>query len=94
MSQQGKIRIEVSSRTVPARIINVTRPVFSTTGSRLGDQTKTMVVYETSLDDSHRRAVQEAKRMSCSLGLDLEVVDRAKSGIIGRMASALEALGA
>jgi hypothetical protein len=92
MSGAGKIRVVVNSTTVPARLVEVVRPVYSSSGIWLGNQSRTAVVYEKAFDDSQRNAIQEAKKLSCRFGLDLEVVDRARSSIVGRLVSTLEGL--
>jgi hypothetical protein len=41
------------------------------------------------LDEEYRRAIDEGQKLSRNLGLDLEVVDSAKNGVLGRILSSL-----
>ena len=88
MSPEGRVRVLVRSRRVPARTITISRPIMSA-GLIVGTQTTTAVVYETSYDDNHSRAIQAAKKLSCNLDLDFEIVDRSRSNPLMRMISAL-----
>ena len=88
MKSEGKVRVIVRSKKVPARIVDVSTPAFTPSGVYLGAQKDRHVVYDTVLDDEHRRAIEEGRRLSFNLGLELEVVDAAK-GVMGRVLSAL-----
>ena len=89
MSSDGKVRVIVTSRKVPIRTIELRRPLYSQSGLLVGTQTSQAVLYENSFDDSHLRAIEEAKKLSCNIGLDLEVVDRSTWNPLRRVVSAL-----
>jgi len=89
MKPEGKVRVFVRSRKIPARIVDVRTPVFSPSGIYVGIARDRHIVYETVLDEEHRKAIDEGRRLSCNLGLELEVVDRAKSGPFRRALSLL-----
>jgi len=89
VSPDGTIRVFVSSRKVPARRIAIHRPVYSPSGVVLGTQTNYSVVYEKELADSHQRVIEEAKKLSCNLGLTLEVIDRSISSPFRRLISTI-----
>ena len=89
MSPDGKVRVLVRSRKVPTRTIELRRPLYSQSGVMVGTQISQAVLYENSFDVSHQRAIEEAKKLSCNLGLDLEVVDRSTWNPLRRIVSAL-----
>lgn len=89
MSPDGKVKVVVRSRRVPVRTVDVRVPVFSTSGVFMGTRSNRLVLYGSALDDNHKRAIEEGQKLSCSLGLDLEVVDASKSGLFRRMLSLL-----
>jgi hypothetical protein len=87
MSPEGKVKVVVRSRRVPIRTADFSQPMFSPSGVFMGTRNNRLVVYGTSLDPDQKRAIQEGRGLSCRLDLDLEVVDRGKSGIFGRILS-------
>jgi fructoselysine-6-P-deglycase FrlB-like protein len=92
MTENGKMVIFVDSSPAPARTIQFSSPMFSTTGVMLGVRTRTGVVFQRSDGEARRLAVREAKGLACRLGMELEVIDRARSGLIRRLASAIVAV--
>lgn len=89
MTPEGKVRVLVRSKKVPLRTFEVRRPLYSSSGVLLGSQTARGVVYGTSLDDSHAKAIEEGRKLSCNLGLELEVVDRSSMNPLRRVLSAV-----
>lgn len=96
MSKVGKVRVEVKSRRVPVRTVEfVTHPILpigtisTSVGSFSGPglRRERVVVYESVLDEEQRRAIDEGHRLACNLGLELEVVDKSKSSLLGRLLS-------
>lgn len=85
MSKEGKIRVVVRSQRVPVGTTTVTMPVYTASGFRVSSVTRRYVLYETRLDHAHRNAIEKGKRLSCDLGLALEVVDRSRSGLVRRL---------
>ena len=87
MSSDGKVQVVVRSRRVPVRTVDFSVPVFSASGIFMGTRSNRLVLYGSALDDTHRRAIEEGQKLSCNLGLDLEVVDTSKSGLFRRILS-------
>ena len=87
MSSNGKVQVLVRSRRVPIGTTVVTTPIYSASGMLLGSDSKRVVIYGTRLDESHRNAIEEGFTLSRKLGLELEVVDAAKSGLLRRVIS-------
>jgi hypothetical protein len=83
----GTVQVVVRSRKVPVGTVMRTEPVYSTSGLLVGWKPRRLVLYGRSLDDGHRRTVEEAEKLACSLGLELEVVDRSGSGPFNRFLS-------
>jgi hypothetical protein len=88
MSPDGKVRVLVRSRNVPTRTITFSRPIISLSGLPMGTQTSRAVVFETSFDEHNRKAIREAKKLSCNLDLALEIIDRSKLNPLRRIISA------
>jgi len=84
MSSDGKVKVIVRSRRVPARTVDICQRVYAPSGIPMGTETSRLIVYDYILDEEHRRAVEEGKRLSSSMGLDLEVVDASRRGVFGR----------
>ncbi len=93
MNTNGKVRVEVRSREVPVRTIELPKHIGTSSGYFFSYPGGHAVVYESVLDDSQQRAIDEAKRLSHELGLQLEIVDAAKSNPLRRTLSALISLG-
>ena len=89
MSSSGKVRVVVRSRQVPVRTVDFTEPVYSASGVLLWTKKNTRVLYDTVLDEEHKRAIEEGHKLSHKLGLELEVVDASKGGIFRRLLSSL-----
>ena len=87
MSASRKVRIIVRTRQVPVGTAVVSRPMFAPSGVFLGSSSNRVVLFESRLDESDRKAISEGRRLSCRLGLDLEVVDASKSGLFRRLIS-------
>lgn len=83
----GKVRVVIRTRRVPVGIAMATKPLFAPSGVLLGSTTSRVVLFESRLDDAHREAIEEGRRLSSRLGLDLEVVDASKSGPLKRLLS-------
>jgi len=91
MNSDGEVQVIVSTKRVPAYTVESTRPVYVPTpiGSFSTSWKEYAVVYETVLPDNDKAAIQEAQKISNSLGLSLEVVDRAKVSVLRRFFSSL-----
>jgi hypothetical protein len=81
---EGKVQVVVRSRRVPSRLIYVNRLQITYSGLWLGGDGGRVVLYESILDDEHKRAVEEGKRLADQLGLELEIIDESKSSLIKR----------
>lgn len=80
----AKLRLFVKSQTVPAGLTQFSRA--TATGPWTVSQSPVRaVVYEHVLDDSQAGLVAEARRLSNSSGLDLEVVDLGRMGVLQRI---------
>ncbi|HUK79583.1 MAG TPA: hypothetical protein VLU91_02840 [Nitrososphaerales archaeon] len=90
MSSGGRVKVVVKSRRVPIRSLEVSHPVFTPSGMLVGATKKRVVVYGFALDEGYRRAIEEGNRLSSSLGLELEVVDTSKSGLLRRVLSHIQ----
>jgi hypothetical protein len=91
MSSEGKVRVVVRSRRVPAGTVDFHEPIYSgsAAGLLVGARRSRLVLYSNVLDEQHRKAIEEGNRISQSLGLQLEVVDASRQGILRRMLSSL-----
>jgi len=89
MSLNSKVKVVVKSRRVPVGTVDVSLPSYSPSGVFIGLQTRRAVLYDTSLDTTHRKAIEEGRRLSDTLGLQLEVVDASKSGLFDRVLAML-----
>ncbi len=89
MSREGRVQVVVRSRQVPSRTVEFPSRQMLPTGGRYGAGLERGVVFESVLDDEHRKAIEEGRRLACSLGLALEVVDQSKLGLFRRMLSSL-----
>jgi hypothetical protein len=94
MSPDGKVRVVVRSRKVPADVVEFRQTMYSPSGIPMGTKTNRQVLYKYVLDDEYQRTIEEATRLARSLCLDLEVVDSAKQGLLGRLFSSLGGRGA
>jgi hypothetical protein len=84
MNPDDKIQVVVRTCQVPVGTIMVAVPTYTTSGVFLGLRTNRAVLFDTMLDDSHQKAIKEGHRLSCKLGLEFEVVDASKLGILKR----------
>ena len=89
MSGTGRLKVIVHSRRVPTRTIPVGRSAGLPLGIRTRPYITQAVLYEDALEGAHLRAIEEARRVSCDLGLELEVVDLAKLSPLGRLLDGL-----
>jgi len=87
MSQDGKVRVVVRSRRVPARLFELSQTMYSPSGIPMGTRMNRRVVYDYVLDEDHQRTIAEARKLARSLCLDLEVVDSGKQGLFRRLLS-------
>ena len=87
MSRYGKVKVVVKSRRVPVATIARTEPIFTTSGVLLGYKPSTMVLYGERIPEEDQRTIAEAEKFACSLDLELEVVDKSKSGFRTWLAS-------
>ena len=94
MSPDGKVRVVVRSRRVPARLFELNQTMYSVSGIRLGTRTNRRVLYSYILDEDQKRTIDEARKLAQSLCLDLEVVDSGKRGIFARILSSVGRNGA
>ena len=89
MSREGKIRVVVRSRKVPARTVDITEPVYSMSGIPMETRRNRLVVYDYVLDEEYNKAIQAGRKLACNLGLEFEVIDASRKGILGRVLSSL-----
>ncbi len=88
MSAEGKVRVLVRSRRVPSGITEFSVPEFAPSGVLMGTRRNRAVLYDYVLDGDQKKAIEEGHRLSRSLGLELEVVDRSRMGVLGRITAA------
>lgn len=89
MSPEGRVQVMVRSSKVPNRTMEVSEPLFSASGFPMGVRRNRVVLYDSTLANDHLRAIEEGQRLSCRLGLKLEIVDLSKSNFVRRLLSAL-----
>jgi len=89
MSPQGKVKVVVRTRKIPVGTVDISTPTFSASGVFIGMMTKRAVLYDSSLDLEHQRAIDEGRKLSASLGLPLEVVDTSKGSLFSRALASL-----
>jgi hypothetical protein len=94
MSPDGKVRVVVRSRRVPARLVELRETAYSQWGIPIGTRTDRRVVYDYVLDEDHQRTIEEARKFARSLCLDLEIVDSGRLGFFGRLLLSLGRRGA
>lgn len=87
MSSTGKLQVVVKTRRVPVGTTVITTPMYTPSGVFIGSTTSRVVQYGLELDETHQQAISEGRRLSCRLGLDLEVVDVSKLGLFRRLLS-------
>jgi hypothetical protein len=87
LSPEGKVQVLVRSSKVPNRTMEVSQPLFSASGFPIGTRTNRVVLYDSSLAGDHLRAIEEGQRLSCRLGLRLEIVDLSRTNFVGRLLS-------
>ena len=87
MSSSGRVQVLVRTRKVPVGTTTLSTPIYTLSGVLVGSTTSRVVLYDTHLDESHKKAIRESRRLSCKLGLELEVVDASKAGPLGRLLS-------
>ncbi len=94
MKAEGRVQVVVRSHRVPIGTTFHHVPIYSASGVFLGSQPSRVVLYGTSLDEDHRRSIEEAQKLASSLGVGLEVVDESRSGFLTRLVSRLGGNGA
>jgi len=94
MSSEGKVRVVVRSRKVPADVVEFHQTVYSPSGIPMGTVRNRQVLYRYVLDEDHQRTIEEASELARRLCLELEVVDSGKQGLLGRLLSSLGRRGA
>jgi len=67
LSSSGKVRVVVRSRQVPVRTVDFTEPVYSASGVLLWTKKNTRVLYDSVLDEEHKRAIEEGHKLSHKL---------------------------
>ncbi len=53
----------------------------------MGFRRNRVVLYDSTLADHHLRAIEEGQRLSCRLGLKLEIVDLSRTNFVRRLLS-------
>ncbi len=89
MRTEGKVQVVVKSRKVPIDEVCYTEPVYSASGFLVSSTVRRVLLYGTTLDEEYQKAIDEGRKVSQSLGLNLEVVDAARRGVVGRILSIL-----
>ena len=89
MKSNGKVRVVVQSRWVPSGLTEVQRPMGISSGFYFAPSVERKVIYQSVLDETQARAIEEARRLATDLGLKLEVVDTARSNVVRRALSKL-----
>jgi hypothetical protein len=89
MSSDGKVRVVVKSRKVPADVVEIHQTLYSPSGIPMGVRKSRQVLFTYVLDEDHQRTIEEARKLASSLCLDLEVVDSGKQGFLERLLSSL-----
>jgi len=91
MSSEGKVQVIVRSKKVPAYMVAYDVPIYGPTpfGVQSFKQRRYETIYESVLDVEDSAAIQEARKLSSSLGLKLEVMDKSKGSLFARLFSAL-----
>lgn len=89
MTDGRSVRVLVRSRRVPVRTTVVQTPLYFPFGRLVQTAPRQEVVYESVYDEPQLRAIDEARRLSCNLGLQLRVVDATKSGVFNRFLSTM-----
>ena len=93
MSSDGKVRVLVKSRKVPAGMVQLQQTTYMLSGIPT-TRTDRRVLYDYVLDDDHQKAIEEARKLARALSLDLEIVDSARRGFFGRLLGSLGRGGA
>lgn len=89
MKSDGKVKVVVKSRRVPAGTVDVSGSVFSPSGFLLGTRKDRMIRYDYVLDGEHQVAIEHAQKISDDLGLNLEIIDAGRHGVITRLFSSI-----
>jgi hypothetical protein len=87
LNSEGKVQVKVRSSKVPNRTMELSDPIYSVSGSFIGFRRSRVVLYDSILADHHLRAIEEGHRLSCSLGLKLEIVDLSRANFLRRLMS-------
>jgi len=89
MISSGKVQVVVKSRRVPTSMVSISQPIYTLSGIRLGSQKIQRLVYGSVFDQEHQEAIEEGRKLADRLGLDLEVVDTSKLGLVRRILASL-----
>jgi len=87
MSTAGKVRVVVKSRRVPVETAVFGGPVVTVHGF-FGTVPRHVILYNSRFNPQDEEAIQEGRRLSTNLGLDLEVVDLSRTSRFKRLALA------
>ena len=85
----GVLKVVVRGKKEPVKRIAISRPFYSATGVPLGSHVSFGVVYGTSFDQASSLAIDEARKISSRLCMELEVVRRGGPGLLRRAMSSL-----
>jgi len=86
---KGILKVVVRGKKEPVKRIATSRTFYSATGVPLGSYVSFGVVYGTSFDRESSVAIDEARRISSRLCMELEVVRRGAPGLLRRAISSL-----
>jgi hypothetical protein len=86
---EGKVRVVVRSKKVPAAVVPVVAREISFTGTWYPGRLGRSVVYGSRLDEEHQRAIEDGRRMADQLGLKLEIVDLSRVNALRRALAAI-----
>ena len=87
MSTAGKVRVVGRSKRVPVETAVFGRRVVTAHGV-FGAVPRHVILYNSRFDRRDEEAIQEGRRLSSDLGLDLEVVDLSRTSRFKRLALA------
>lgn len=84
-AKSGKMVLYVRTKRVHVASRIVELPAIATLGSNITSRSKRVAIYEYLLNEDERAAVQNYTALARSLGIQLEIKDLAKIGILGRL---------
>jgi hypothetical protein len=86
---EGKVRVVVRSRKVPAAVVPLRVREISFAGTWYPERLGRSVVYGAKLDEEHQRAIADGRRVADQLGLQLEIIDLSKASALRRALAAI-----